>query len=43
MENFIGNWWVGVEHDVIFAGMAVNGYKLLNMNLIIDYLVLVEI
>ncbi|MBN2905300.1 MAG: ABC transporter substrate-binding protein [Rhodobacteraceae bacterium] len=32
MENFIGNWWAGAEHDVIPAGMAANGYKSLNMN-----------
>lgn len=32
MENFIGNWWAGAEHDVIPAGMAADGYKSLNMN-----------
>ena len=32
MENFIGNWWAGAEHDVIPAGAAANGYKSLNMN-----------
>ncbi len=32
MENFIGNWWAGAEHDVIPAGDAANGYKSLNMN-----------
>ena len=32
MENFIGNWWAGAEHDVTPAGMAANGYKSLNMN-----------
>lgn len=43
MENFIGNWWAGAEHDVTPAGMAANGYKSLNMNPIIDYPVLAEI
>ncbi len=32
MENFIGNWWAGAEHDVIPAGDAANGYRALNMN-----------
>lgn len=32
MENFIGNWWAGAEHDVKPAGAAANGYKSLNMN-----------
>ncbi len=32
MENFIGNWWAGAEHDVMPAGMAADGYKALNMN-----------
>ncbi len=32
MENFIGNWWAGAEHDVTPAGMAADGYKALNMN-----------
>ncbi|MCR9150940.1 MAG: ABC transporter substrate-binding protein [Rhodobacteraceae bacterium] len=32
MENFIGTWWSGAEHDVTPAGMAANGYKALNMN-----------
>ena len=32
MENFIGNWWAGAEHDVMPAGNAANGYKSLNMN-----------
>ncbi|HBQ35577.1 MAG TPA: ABC transporter permease, partial [Rhodobacteraceae bacterium] len=27
MENFIGNWWAGAEHDVLPAGAAANGYK----------------
>jgi branched-chain amino acid transport system substrate-binding protein len=43
MENFIGNWWAGAEHDVIPAGMAANGYKSLNMNPVTDYPVLSEI
>ena len=32
MENFIGNWWAGAEHDVTPAGADANGYKSLNMN-----------
>ena len=32
MENFIGNWWAGAEHDVTPAGAAATGYKSLNMN-----------
>ena len=32
MENFIGNWWAGAEHDVTPAGAGANGYKSLNMN-----------
>ncbi|SIO50917.1 amino acid/amide ABC transporter substrate-binding protein, HAAT family [Rhodovulum sp. ES.010] len=37
MENFIGNWWAGAEHDVTPAGDAADGYKALNMNRISDY------
>ena len=36
MENFIGNWWAGAEHDVTPAGAAANGYKSLNMNRVGD-------
>ncbi|WP_370211193.1 ABC transporter substrate-binding protein [Roseovarius sp.] len=36
MENFIGNWWAGAEHDVTPAGEAAHGYKSLNMNRIAD-------
>lgn len=36
MENFIGNWWAGAEHDVEPAGLAANGYRSLNMNRIGD-------
>jgi len=43
MENFIGNWWAGAEHDVTPAGMAADGYKSLNMNRVVDYPVLAEI
>ncbi len=43
MENFIGNWWAGAEHDVTPAGAAANGYKSLNMNRVVDYPVLEEI
>ena len=32
MENFIGNWWAGAEHDVTPAGDGATGYKSLNMN-----------
>lgn len=27
MENFIGVWWSGAQHDVLPAGEAANGYK----------------
>ncbi|MQQ08061.1 ABC transporter substrate-binding protein [Epibacterium sp. SM1979] len=27
MENFIGVWWSGAEHDVAAAGAKANGYK----------------
>lgn len=27
MENFIGVWWAGAQHDVLPAGDAANGYK----------------
>lgn len=43
MENFIGNWWAGAEHDVTPAGAAANGYKSLNMNRIDDLPVFAEI
>ncbi len=43
MENFIGNWWAGAEHDVLPAGAAANGYKSLNMNTVADFPVLDEI
>ena len=43
MENFIGNWWSGAEHDVIPAGAGANGYKSLNMNRIGDLPVFDEI
>lgn len=32
MENFIGAWWSGAEHDVIPAGEAAHGYKALGMH-----------
>lgn len=32
MENFMGNWWSGAEHDVTPAGAAADGYRSLNMN-----------
>jgi branched-chain amino acid transport system substrate-binding protein len=34
MENFIGNWWAGSEHDVVPVGAAADGYKSLNMHAI---------
>ena len=43
MENFIGNWWAGAEHDVTPAGEAANGYKSLNMNRVGDLPVFGEI
>lgn len=43
MENLIGNWWAGAEHDVTPAGAAANGYKALNMNRIADYPVFQDI
>ena len=43
MENFIGNWWAGAEHDVTPAGMAADGYKALNMNRIGDLPVFADI
>jgi len=43
MENFIGNWWAGAEHDVTPAGDAANGYKSLNMNRVSDLPVFNEI
>ncbi len=32
MENFIGIWWSGAEHDVLSAGDAANGYKALTFH-----------
>ncbi|GGH33992.1 amino acid/amide ABC transporter substrate-binding protein, HAAT family [Cribrihabitans marinus] len=32
MENFIGIWWSGAEHDVMPAGSAANGYKALTFH-----------
>ncbi|SSC65966.1 ABC transporter substrate-binding protein [Ciceribacter selenitireducens] len=32
MENFIGVWWSGAEHDVMPAGMGAKGYKSLAMH-----------
>ena len=32
MDQFIGNWWAGAEHDVTPAGAAADGYLSLNMN-----------
>ena len=43
MENFIGNWWAGAEHDVMPAGAGADGYRSLNMNRLGDLPVLEEI
>jgi len=43
MENFIGNWWAGAEHDVASAGAAAAGYRALNMNRLGDMPVFDEI
>ena len=32
MENFIGVWWSGSDHDVLPAGDAANGYKSLALH-----------
>lgn len=32
MENFIGIWWSGAEHDVLSAGDKANGYKALTFH-----------
>ena len=32
MENFIGIWWSGAEHDVLPAGAGANGYKSLQFH-----------
>ena len=34
MDQMIGNWWAGAEHDVAAAGESADGYKALNMNTI---------
>lgn len=43
MDQFIGNWWAGAEHDVTPAGAAADGYLSLNMNRVGDMPVLAEI
>ncbi len=43
MDQFIGNWWAGAEHDVTPAGAAADGYLSLNMNRVGDLPVLAEI
>ncbi|PIV75359.1 MAG: ABC transporter permease [Rhodobacteraceae bacterium CG17_big_fil_post_rev_8_21_14_2_50_65_11] len=43
MEQFIGNWWSGAEHDAIPAGAAADGYLSLNMNGVGDLPVLDDI
>jgi branched-chain amino acid transport system substrate-binding protein len=42
MDQFIGNWWAGAEHDVTPAGAAADGYLSLNMNRVGDLPVLAE-
>jgi len=32
MENFIGAWWSGADHDVLPTGMSSHGYKALAMH-----------
>ncbi len=36
MENFIGIWWSGGEHDVLPAGDGANGYKALTFHAVGD-------
>jgi len=43
MDQFIGNWWAGAEHDVTPAGASANGYLSLNMNRVGEMPVLAEI
>ncbi|UWQ95568.1 ABC transporter substrate-binding protein [Rhodobacteraceae bacterium M385] len=43
MENFIGNWWAGADHDVESAGADAAGYRSLNMNRLGDMPVFAEI
>jgi len=43
MENFIGNWWAGADHDVEQAGADAAGYRALNMNRLGDMPVFAEI
>jgi len=43
MENFIGNWWSGADHDVEIAGADAAGYRSLNMNRLGDMPVFAEI
>ncbi|AHM03179.1 Leucine-, isoleucine-, valine-, threonine-, and alanine-binding protein [Roseibacterium elongatum DSM 19469] len=43
MENFIGNWWAGADHDVEQAGEAAAGYRALNMNTLGDMPIFAEI
>lgn len=43
MENFIGNWWAGADHDVESAGADAAGYRSLNMTRLGDMPVFAEI
>jgi len=43
MENFIGNWWAGADHDVEQAGADAAGYRALNMNRLGDMPVFADI
>ena len=36
MDNFIGIWWSGAEHDVMPAGEAANGYKAVTFHAVGD-------
>jgi branched-chain amino acid transport system substrate-binding protein len=44
MENFIGVWWAGAQHDVLPAGEAANGYKAITFHAVgKDYPVFADI
>ncbi|MBD3665794.1 ABC transporter substrate-binding protein [Sulfitobacter aestuariivivens] len=36
MENFIGVWWAGAQHDVLPAGEAADGYKAITFHAVGD-------
>ena len=43
MENFIGIWWSGGDHDVMPAGAGANGYKAMSFSDYKDYPVIADI